>query len=450
MLRPALTLLLLTVTPLLIGCTRLFSPDSVINSALTSYLPDDSDAEIPDAERGVLRSGTESSEVETSSNELTDLPVLSETLDSEGMGSLEVNSELSRTESQGELNSSWTRIEQHVESEPVNSSDVIGSGNVGVQGAGSGDDKVIRIIDAKKDGVAVSQKPESTGWTHAPFATTVPDTTGGAPLIERPVIESTPTMNFHSGFQWDQLQLNSNNESGSSWRDSLDATISHLREELKSEQIGKVESHELAAWLSILDSMEGKDESWLEWYGRVQEMKKKLTPEQFEAIELALEGLGGRLANSGNSVQHLEWLLGELRSKAELAIRNVAICSEVSGYGKYKPFEKYEFRGEDEVLIYCELEHFAHQMAADSPAEYLYHFDAQVHYVDQRGATNHVQSFADIQEKCKNQRHDFYLFFRVQIPNLKPGGHSIQLRIHDKIGQKKATLNVPVSFQVVQ
>ena len=56
--------------------------------------------------------------------------------------------------------------------------------------------------------------------------------------------------------------------------------------------------------------------------------------------------------------------IAKLSEAVPLVVRNLAFCTEVQSFGCTKRFDKYEFRPNQEVLLYAELENFASQQTA--------------------------------------------------------------------------------------
>ena len=266
-----------------------------------------------------------------------------------------------------------------------------------------------------------------------------------SPLIQRPFL-------FDRNLFEPQIKTELQNElyptrSDISWKDSLEATIDHLQEELNRVDEKSVEFHSLQKCLKILNSVES-DKSFVELAGKLNSLQQNLPLHQFEAIRQLIQSTDDQ---KSNLMEQLHDAVEQVAQSANLKINNVAFCTSVQGFGKFKRFADYRFEPGDEVLLYCELENFAEtQTTASNSATRKCHFDAQIEFLDENDVTNYVESFANISDECQTPRKDFYLFFRFKIPKLSAGNHRIQIRFNDKIGRKKATLAEPIPFVLAE
>ncbi|MEN6407043.1 MAG: hypothetical protein ABFC77_11295 [Thermoguttaceae bacterium] len=118
------------------------------------------------------------------------------------------------------------------------------------------------------------------------------------------------------------------------------------------------------------------------------------------------------------------------KEPARLDVRNVTFCTEVHSYGCIKPFETTEFRPNQEVLLYAELEHFASE---STPKGYCTSLCSRYEVLDSQGRRVVEQKFSPTEEYCRNRRRDFFIGYRLQWPkNLAPGRYQLRLVIEDQ------------------
>ncbi len=137
---------------------------------------------------------------------------------------------------------------------------------------------------------------------------------------------------------------------------------------------------------------------------------------------------------AAEAAQHLREATAKLGQAATLVVRNLAFCTEVTSYGVFKPFSKYEFKPGQEVLLYAELENFASEAS-----EKGYHTSLKSSYqiLDSRGARVADQDFAVTEELCRNPRRDFFIRYFVYMPKRIYDGHyTLQLTIEDELSKK--------------
>ena len=136
--------------------------------------------------------------------------------------------------------------------------------------------------------------------------------------------------------------------------------------------------------------------------------------------------------------------ISKLSEAAPLVIRNLVFCTEVQSFGCVKRFEKYDFRPNQEVLLYAEVENFASERISQG-----YHTSLRSSYeiFDGRGQRVAQQSFSPTEEHCQNPRRDFFIGYHLRMPKrIGPGTYTLQLAIEDlvcrKIGQASIEFSV--------
>ncbi len=137
------------------------------------------------------------------------------------------------------------------------------------------------------------------------------------------------------------------------------------------------------------------------------------------------------------AAMHLREAAGRIGELANPVVRNLAFCKEVTSFGVYKKFPKYEFKAGDEVLLYCEIEN----LKAES-TDRGYHTAVKSSYqiLDSRGERIAEQDFPVSDDICTSPRRDFFIPYFVWLPkHINDGTYTLQLTIEDmqtkKIGQ---------------
>ena len=133
--------------------------------------------------------------------------------------------------------------------------------------------------------------------------------------------------------------------------------------------------------------------------------------------------------------------IGELASPV---VRNLAFCKEVTSFGVYKKFPKYEFKAGDETLLYCEIEN----LKAES-TDKGYHTSVKGSYqiLDSRGEKVADQEFPASEDFCSSPRRDFFIPYFIWIPKrINEGTYTLQLTVEDtqtkKVGQSSIQFKV--------
>ncbi len=123
--------------------------------------------------------------------------------------------------------------------------------------------------------------------------------------------------------------------------------------------------------------------------------------------------------------------LGEL---ATLSVRNLAFCNEVSSYGVFKKFPKYEFQAGQEVLLYAEVENFK---TLQNEKGFHTALKSSYEILDSHGARVDQKEFEITAEDCQNARRDYFIRYFVWMPKRIYGGsYTLQLTIEDTHSQK--------------
>ncbi|MCE5302468.1 MAG: hypothetical protein LLF97_05090 [Planctomycetaceae bacterium] len=133
------------------------------------------------------------------------------------------------------------------------------------------------------------------------------------------------------------------------------------------------------------------------------------------------------------------------KTPERLEVRNVAFCTEVQSYGCIKPFKTVEFRPNQEVLLYAELEHF---VSEPTPKGYCTSLCSRYEVLDARGRRVVEQKFSPTEEYCRNCRRDFFIGYRVRWPkDLAPGRYQLRLVIDDQKSHRSGEAVVQFDIQ---
>ncbi|GMQ80452.1 MAG: hypothetical protein BMS9Abin04_444 [Planctomycetia bacterium] len=229
------------------------------------------------------------------------------------------------------------------------------------------------------------------------------------------------------------------------WQGHLDVAISLLEQETKDtpQHADEVGRH---AALRMLYLVAGQRENALKPIEGVPIAQQDFWTKQLYSLASCLEdvdpsGAGQRACRAHRHLQEAADKLGEL---ATLEVGNLALCTEVSSFGAYKPFDALRFTPGQEVLLYAEINNFRSEStekgyctALRSSYEIL---DEQGHRVDRR-------EFAVTEDYCRNRRHDFFMRYFVTLPaRIYPGTYTLRLTIEDvksnKIGQSSIKFEI--------
>lgn len=123
-----------------------------------------------------------------------------------------------------------------------------------------------------------------------------------------------------------------------------------------------------------------------------------------------------------------------LAAVSNLEVRSVAFCTQVDGYGMYQRFGKYQFSPDQDVLLYCEVDNVA---AEKVKAGYETQLQGSYEIRDAQGRLVADQDLPMEPEICLNHRRDYFMVYRIYMPQQIPAGsYELRLTIHDKKGGK--------------
>lgn len=132
--------------------------------------------------------------------------------------------------------------------------------------------------------------------------------------------------------------------------------------------------------------------------------------------------------------RHLSESLTRLAESSPLVVRNLAFVTEVQSYGAYRPFDKYDFRPGQKVLLYAEVDNFA---AKETPRGFHTALRSSYQIFDSRGQRIADHEFSANEEYCRNPRRDFFIGYEFSLPErIYSGKHVLQLTVADLNSQK--------------
>lgn len=135
---------------------------------------------------------------------------------------------------------------------------------------------------------------------------------------------------------------------------------------------------------------------------------------------------------------------GFLAAASNLEVRNIAFCTDVERYGVITKFPKYQFKPDEEVLLYCEVENVSALPVKDGFESQL---QGSYEILDANGNRIVEQTLPMEPDVCQNVRRDYYMVYRIFMPQqISPGNYKLRLTIEDlkarKYGQSTLDLQI--------
>jgi hypothetical protein len=135
---------------------------------------------------------------------------------------------------------------------------------------------------------------------------------------------------------------------------------------------------------------------------------------------------------------------GFLAAASNLEVRNVAFCTDVERYGVITKFPRYQFKPDEEVLLYCEVENVSAFPVKDGFESQL---QGSYEILDSNGNRIVEQTLPMEPDICQNVRRDYYMVYRIFMPQqISPGNYKLRLTIEDLKARKygQATLDLQI------
>ncbi|MFO0942208.1 MAG: hypothetical protein U0930_15840 [Pirellulales bacterium] len=136
-----------------------------------------------------------------------------------------------------------------------------------------------------------------------------------------------------------------------------------------------------------------------------------------------------------------------LASISNLEIHNLTFCVNVTDFGVLEPFRTNTFKSNDEVLLYLELDNFVSVKSSDGKG---FETDLQGSYeiVDASGRRIVSQSLPRDTHVCKNMRRDYFIAYRIYMPDkIGPGSYTLKVVIEDMKGRKFGQKEIQFQIQ---
>jgi hypothetical protein len=173
-----------------------------------------------------------------------------------------------------------------------------------------------------------------------------------------------------------------------------------------------------------------------------------------EYFRQQLQALHNAIDPAGNPVLARRWTLAldaqrkastHLAAVSNLEVRSAAFCTSVESFGVITKFAAPQFRPNQEMLLYCELDNFVAEPVKDG---YETQLQGSYEIVDSAGRRIADQLLPVDSDVCRNQRRDYFIAYRIYMPSQIPAGrYQLKLTIEDMKGRKFG--QTALDFQIV-
>lgn len=235
-------------------------------------------------------------------------------------------------------------------------------------------------------------------------------------------------------------------EGREAWRQHLAAALAALEAEVRDAPASP-ESADKHARLRLLALVAGQREEALRPLPAVPPAVQDFWRQELYGLAVWLDSQRQEdpVRRAGEVRQQLANALVPLGWVAPLVLRNVAFITQVQSYGDYKPFARYEFTPEQEVLLYVEIENFASE---ETPKGFHTVLEASYRIFDNRNQQVAEKQLGTTEEYCRNPRRDFFVVYHLRMPKrIYAGRHTLQLTVVDQKSKKVGQASVEFTIQ---
>lgn len=136
--------------------------------------------------------------------------------------------------------------------------------------------------------------------------------------------------------------------------------------------------------------------------------------------------------------------MSHLEAASPLELRNLEFIQSVDSFGQFKPFPSHDFQPKQEVLLYVEIENFT---SRDNGGKFETSLQSNYEIYDQSGRRIDARQFPEVKDSCRVRRRDFYVPYRLYMPeNIPSGTYRLELTVRDsaadKFGQASIEFNI--------
>jgi hypothetical protein len=221
------------------------------------------------------------------------------------------------------------------------------------------------------------------------------------------------------------------------WNESLSKAISVLEKQIRdnpnaTEDVKMSNEYKLR----MLQLAAGNLDASMQPIGNLTAREQEYLRHQLHALHDASNpaGIPVRSKLWSTVMQNQREATNQLAAISDLEVRSAAFCTSVEGYGIIKQFANYQFKPDQDVLLYCELENVDAQAVQSGFETQL---QGRYEIIDNDGKRIADQLLPMEKEVCKNHRRDYFIVYRIYMPmQIPPGSYQLRLTIEDMKAKK--------------
>jgi len=234
------------------------------------------------------------------------------------------------------------------------------------------------------------------------------------------------------------------------WREDLKHSITGLQAALQAKGIDPETRFRMETQLRMLELVAGRREAAFRPIAAIPTAEQEYWTQQLYGIDTLLSPKSSPVPEhrASKALLHLREAVDHLAGQSSLEVRNLAFCTQVFSFGLYEKFEDYQFRSNQPVLLYMEVDNFVAKQGQHG-AGYETALQGGYQIFDAQGRRVADYQFDVAKETCANRRRDFFIRYPLHIPKDIPHGkYTLKLTMEDlyanKFGQSA------ISFSIVE
>lgn len=191
--------------------------------------------------------------------------------------------------------------------------------------------------------------------------------------------------------------------------------------------------------LRMMYLINGEDEKALAPAEGIDADLQEIIQAQIKALIDARSSTGRDPASWANrQIESVEELRRQMRSRADLNVPQVVLCTAIEGFGRYDPIEPAEFPvgRRNLVLVYIEIDNFTSKQTTSGLYRTL--LSVRQELFNKAGESLWNKKDENIEDLARQKRRDFYLTVGpIAIPKtLPPGEYSLKVEVEDVLAGK--------------
>ena len=236
-------------------------------------------------------------------------------------------------------------------------------------------------------------------------------------------------------------------ESAIDWEIELQSVIQLLKKKINDQSLDEAERAQLETYLRLLYIVADQRAEAVKPIANLDENEQVFWSEQLYALSEILSAKRAPRADRRAALvlRHLRQAEKQLEKSSALDVHHLAFCTSVDGYGLYTEFPKSQFKPNQEVLLYFEVDNFVAEKLSNGFETSLV---GNYQILDGSGRRIADNTFPTDTAVCQNYRRDFFMRYHIYMPkSIAPGSYTLQLMIEDLKGNKFGQGSIPFSIR---